>query len=128
MALFPRAWLGLFSNDPAVLEAGSLYLRSVGPFYGCVGLGMILYFAAQGAKRVTVPFFAGTARLLISAGLGWIVIAHFGGGLAALFITVAAGTIMFGIVNALATAASRGGYDQARRPPRPRHDQNRAHC
>ena len=109
VALFPRAWLGLFSSDPAVLEAGTLYLRTVGPFYGCVGLGMILYFAAQGAKRVTVPFFAGTARLLVSAGLGWIVVAQFGGGLAALFVTVAAGTIMFGIVNALATAGVRWG-------------------
>ncbi|MBN8945099.1 MAG: MATE family efflux transporter [Rhizobiales bacterium] len=105
VALFPRAWLGLFSHDPAVLDAGTLYLRTVGPFYGCVGLGMILYFASQGAKRVTLPFFAGTARLLIAAGLGWIVVAHFGGGLTALFITVAAGTAMFGVVNALATAS-----------------------
>jgi hypothetical protein len=36
---------------------------------------------------------------------GWIVVAQFGGGLTALFVTVAAGTIMFGIVNALATVS-----------------------
>ena len=104
VSLFPHAWLGLFSDDPAVLEAGSLYLRTVAPFYGFVGLGMVLYFASQGAKRVTLPFLAGTARLLVAAGLGWMVVAYFDGGLFALFMTVAAGTIMFGGLNALATA------------------------
>src|SRR5206468_5729614 len=32
-ALFPAAWLGLFGSDPAMIEAGSAYLRVVGPFY-----------------------------------------------------------------------------------------------
>src|SRR5258705_8454690 len=32
-ALFPRAWLGVFSTEPEVLEAGATYLRIVGPVY-----------------------------------------------------------------------------------------------
>ena len=32
-AAFPHAWVTLFSADPAVLESGSLYLRTVAPFY-----------------------------------------------------------------------------------------------
>ena len=48
-AAFPHAWLTLFDTDPAMLEAGSQYLRTVGPFYGLFGLGMALYFASQGA-------------------------------------------------------------------------------
>jgi Na+-driven multidrug efflux pump len=50
-ALFPAAWLGLFDRDPAMIAAGSEYLRIVGPFYGFFGLGMALYFASQGRAR-----------------------------------------------------------------------------
>jgi hypothetical protein len=39
-AAFPRAWLSLFDSDPAMIDAGSRYLRSVGPLYGLFGLGM----------------------------------------------------------------------------------------
>src|SRR5829696_7434997 len=31
-AVWPRAWLSLFSADPRVIDAGSSYLRAVGPF------------------------------------------------------------------------------------------------
>src|ERR1700733_12055594 len=48
-AAAPRAWLALFDTDPAMLDAGSRYLRVVGPAYGLFGLGMALYFASQGA-------------------------------------------------------------------------------
>ena len=48
---FPAAWLTLFDTDPAMIDAGSQYLRTVGPFYGFFGLGMALYFASQGAGR-----------------------------------------------------------------------------
>jgi hypothetical protein len=41
-AAVPHAWLSLFGSDPAMLDAGSRYLRTVGPFYGLFGLGMAL--------------------------------------------------------------------------------------
>ena len=50
-ALFPHAWLRLFGSDPAMLDAGTRYLRAVGPVYGLFGLGMALYFSSQGAGR-----------------------------------------------------------------------------
>jgi Na+-driven multidrug efflux pump len=101
-AVFPHAWLTLFSTDPSVLAAGTLYLRTVGPFYGMVGLGMLLYFAGQGAGRVAWPVLAGTARLLIAGGVGWIVVAVVGGGLRELFITAAVASIAFGAITAVA--------------------------
>jgi putative MATE family efflux protein len=61
----PLAWVGLFSADPAVLESGSLYLRSVAPFYALLAANIALYFASQGAGKVLWPVLAGTARLLI---------------------------------------------------------------
>ena len=60
-ALFPVAWLSLFGSDPAVIEAGTTYLRVVGPFYGFFGLGMALYFASQGAGALKWPLLAGAA-------------------------------------------------------------------
>jgi len=61
----PLAWVGLFSADPAVLESGSLYLRTVAPFYLMLAANIALFFASQGAGKVLLPVLAGTARLLI---------------------------------------------------------------
>ena len=67
-ALFPAAWVGIFSSDPAVLAAGSLYLRIVAPFYSFLGFAIVLYFASQGSGHVVWPVLAGTARLVIVVG------------------------------------------------------------
>jgi putative MATE family efflux protein len=115
-AIFPRAWLSLFSTEPAVLATGELYLHIVAPFYGIFGFGMLLYFAGQGAGRVLWPVLAGTARLTVAAGVGWIIVVHFGGGLHALFITVAVASIVFGVVTAAALRLrgwDRGADDAA---------------
>jgi putative MATE family efflux protein len=97
-AIFPRAWLSLFSTEPTVLATGELYLHTVAPFYGIFGFGMLLYFAGQGAGRVLWPVLAGTVRLIIAALIGWIIVVHFGGGLRALFIAVAAASITYGVI------------------------------
>ncbi len=49
-AVFPHAWLALFTHDPAVVAMGTLYLRIVAPFYALYGAGFVLYFASQGAR------------------------------------------------------------------------------
>jgi Na+-driven multidrug efflux pump len=97
----------LFSSEPAVLAAGALYLRIVAPFYGIFGMGMMLYFAGQGAGRVVWPVLAGTARLIIATAVGWFVVGVFGGGLKELFITVAVSLIVFGGITIVALR-SRG--------------------
>ena len=101
-ALFPRAWLSLFSTEPMVLATGELYLHIVAPFYGIFGFGMLLYFAGQGAGRVLWPVLAGSARLIVAALVGWLIVVHFGGGLRALFITVAVASISYGTITAMA--------------------------
>ena len=70
-AIWPHAWLGLFGDDPRMLETGTAYLRSVGPAYGFFGLGLSLYFASQGAapallaavRRAAAPAHRGRRRL-----------------------------------------------------------------
>jgi putative MATE family efflux protein len=102
-AIFPHAWLGLFSNQPEVLAHGTLYLRTVAPFYGAIGVGMALYFASQGARRVMAPLLAGTARMIVAAFIGWFTVAWLGAPLSTLFQIVAGSALLFGGITAMTT-------------------------
>jgi MATE family, multidrug efflux pump len=113
-ALAPRAWLGLFSDDPTVLATGAHYLHVVAPTYGLFGLGMLLYFAGQGAGRVLWPVLAGTARLVVAAAGGWLVVGAFAGGLGGLFTAVALASIVYGIWAAAALRLTPWGPFTAR--------------
>lgn len=69
-ALFPAAWIGLFSQDAAVIAAGSLYLRAIGPVFWCLGLGLVLYYCAQGIGRMRWTYAGSALRLAIVAAAG----------------------------------------------------------
>jgi putative MATE family efflux protein len=103
-AIFPHAWLSLFGTDPAMLDAGSRYLRVVGPFYGLFGLGLALYFASQGAGRLLWPLLANLMRLVIAAGGGWLVL-RWSGNVSHVFAALSAALAVFGLVNAAAVAS-----------------------
>ncbi|HTE38100.1 MAG TPA: MATE family efflux transporter [Reyranella sp.] len=83
-AIAPSLWLTLFTHDPEVLAPGATYLRIVGLVYGLFGFGFVISFAGQGAGRVLWPSVAVTARLIVAAGLGWIAVTFFDGGIATL--------------------------------------------
>jgi putative MATE family efflux protein len=116
-ALFPGAWLGLFDSDPAMIEAGSTYLRIVGPFYGFFGLGMALYFASQGAGALKWPLFAGLSRLVIAVGGGYVLL-HWTGNLAFVYAALATGLATLGIMIALAVWS--GAWFRGRNDIRPK--------
>lgn len=111
-ALFPHAWLGLFTGDPDVVAAGASYLRLVGPAYGFFGLGLALYFASQGAGRLRWPLVAGTLRLLVATAGGWLILHWAGGPLPALFAVMAVALVVFG--GTLASAIWLGAWAPAR--------------
>jgi len=113
-ALFPQAWMHLFSRDPAVVGAGISYLARVAPAYAFFGAGMALYFASQGAGRMAWPFAAGLVRLGIIwlAGGYWVGVLH--GSVDGLFWIVTAGYVMFGGINIFAMA---GGLSWGRAEP-----------
>lgn len=102
-AFFPRAWLSLFGADPAMLETGTLYLRAVGPLYGFFGVGLVLYFASQGAGRLLWPVAGNIARLVVAAVGGWLAI-RWGGGLAHVFMAQGLALVVYGVVIASAIA------------------------
>ena len=102
-AVFPHAWLTLFGSDPAMLEAGSQYLRVVGPWYGFFGLGLVLYFASQGAGRLLWPVLGNLVRLAVAMAGGWLALQS-SGSLTQVFIAQAVALGVYGLVNAAAVA------------------------
>ncbi len=93
VALFPLAWVGLFSTDPAVLQSGADYLRTVAPFYPMLAAGIALYFASQGAGQVLWPVLAGTARLVLVIAGGMLAVS-----LQGVYVVIAAAMILFGLL------------------------------
>jgi putative MATE family efflux protein len=107
-ALFPEAWVRLFSADPGVIDSGSTYLRIVGPFYPLFGLGVALYFASQGSGRVAPLVLAGTARLAIVIAGGAAAVA-LGAPLGAVFGVITLGMLIYGTLSALAVRRTPWG-------------------
>ena len=95
-AVFPLAWVGLFSADPAVLDAGTRYLHVVAPFYPLLGVQVALYFASQGAGQMLRPVLAAGVRLVVVL-IGGAVAVSLGAifGVIALGITVAAALMIW---------------------------------
>jgi Na+-driven multidrug efflux pump len=104
VAIWPRAWLGLFGDEPAMLATGEAYLRIVGPAYGFFGLGLSLYFASQGAARLLWPLIGSAVRFLIGIGGGWMVLT-FTGSLDGLFAALTVALIVYGVLVAGAIAS-----------------------
>jgi MATE family, multidrug efflux pump len=98
----PGIWLGLFSDDADVFRVGGLYLRIVGPAYLCFGLGLGLFYVAQGFGRGTAAAIANATRLVVSASGGLVAIYWLNLGLAGFFAAVAIG---FGLYAALLVLA-----------------------
>jgi putative MATE family efflux protein len=118
-AIWPAAWLGLFGDNPRMLETGAAYLRSVGPAYGFFGLGLALYFASQGAGRLFWPLFAGLLRMLIAVGGGWAVL-RMTGSLGWLFAALSLALVVYGLT--LVAAVASGAWFRRQSPARHRGD------
>ena len=113
VSIFPLAWAGLFSSDPAVLEACSQYLSRVAPCYPFLSVGVALYFASQGAGRMAMPLLAGVLRLLI-AGLGGFAAVRAGAPVSTVFIIIAAAMFVYGTFTAWAVL--RADWSPAQKP------------
>jgi putative MATE family efflux protein len=115
-AVWPQAWLLLFSSDAQVVAVGSAYLRIVGPCFGFFGLGLALYFASQGAGRLFWPLAAGFLRMLVALGAGWLAL-RVTGDLNWLFAAIALGLALGGLI-ILAAVMSGSWFARAERSGR----------
>lgn len=103
-ALAPEAWLGLFSSDPLTTATGVQYLRIVGPFYGFFGLGLALYFCAQGAGKLRWPLVAAALRVVVAIGGGWLALQWMPTSVAGVSAALGIALAVFGVTNASAIA------------------------
>jgi Na+-driven multidrug efflux pump len=108
-AAFPDLWIGLFSQDPHVLQVGAAYLHRVGPFFGFFGLGYVLYCAGQATKLMGASMLAALLRAAIAV-LGGFVVVWFKADVTWNFVAVALGMVAFGL-SALPPLMRRSGYE-----------------
>ena len=102
VAVFPSAWMGLFSTDDQIVAIGASYLQIVGPIYGFYGLGMALFFATQGFGHVVLSVAANALRLLASAGGALIALYWLDLGVTGFFVAVAFGFCAYAALTAYA--------------------------
>jgi Na+-driven multidrug efflux pump len=100
VAVMPSLWISMFTSDAGVTAAASAYLVLAGPAFAFFGLGACLYFSSQGAAKVGGPVMAGTARLLIVGGGGWL-LASMGAPAWSLFALVGGAMVVYGLGTAL---------------------------
>jgi Na+-driven multidrug efflux pump len=108
-AAFPKAWIGLFSQDPAVLQTGADYLHRVGPFFGFFGLGYVLYCIGQATRRMEASVLASLLRAAIAV-LGGFAVVWLKADVTWNFLAVAFGMVAFGLF-ALPPLIRRSGFE-----------------
>jgi Na+-driven multidrug efflux pump len=101
-AVFPRLWLGLFSDADDIIGLGTAYLRVVGPIYGLYGLGMGLYFATQGFGNALLAVAANAVRLLVGGACALIAVHWIGLGARGLFASIAVGFCAYAALTVVA--------------------------
>jgi Na+-driven multidrug efflux pump len=101
----PSLWISMFTSDPGVTAAASSYLMWAGPAFAFFGAGVCLYFSSQGAAKVGGPVIAGTARLVIVGGGGWL-LASMNAPAWTLFALVGAAMVVYGLGTALSVRLS----------------------
>lgn len=100
LALFPNLWIPIFTDDAGTFEVARNYIRIVGPAYAFLGIGLVLYFASQGAGTMTWPIRAQILRFAISVGGAFFLVNYLDYGLNAVFIvTVVALALYAGIIS-----------------------------
>ena len=107
-AAFPQQWIGIFSQDPSVLQVGAEYLHRVGPFFGFFGLGYVLYCAGQATRRMEASALAALLRAAIAV-LGGYAVVWLKADVTWNFVAVALGMVAFGLF-ALPPLMRRSGY------------------
>lgn len=102
LAIWPSAWADLFSDSEVVREACRAYLRIVGPFYAFFGLGLCLYFASQGARKMFWPVMGAALRLAVVVIGGVVLGGQTDSTATDFFILIAAAMAAYGLLTAAA--------------------------
>jgi putative MATE family efflux protein len=100
-ALWPQAWIFLFSASPEVAAAAATYLVIVALSYPLIGMNTLTQ-AFQAMGQTFWPLMAVLSRGLIIAVGGWMVITMTSSGVVGLAIVTAAGLVVAGAIISVA--------------------------
>jgi len=98
LSIFPWLWVDIFTSDPVTVEAASMYLRIVGPAFAFLGLGLSLYFAAQGAGKIVWPIIATFCRVFIAVFVSASGVYLFNLGLNFIYVCSAGALVIYGVI------------------------------
>lgn len=70
----PRFLIGLYSRDPAVIDLGAQYLRSVGLSYPLMAISFAYQLAFRSTEHVNLPMVSTGASFAVNALGNWILI------------------------------------------------------
>lgn len=102
LAIYPNAWIHLFSPPLAISNAAHDYLRVAGFAYGFFGAGLTAFFACQAFGDMRRPLFGAVLRIIIIAVGGGIATSHFNASPMPLFIALSLGLVAYGVNNVFA--------------------------
>ena len=102
LAVFPNAWIPAFTDDPIAYETARGYIRVMGPAYAFLGIGLVLYFASQGAGAMAWPIGAMVIRFILAVGGATLLVSRYGYGVEAVFITAAISLAVYAFINSAA--------------------------
>ena len=94
----PEWWLGLFTQEAAVIEVGRSYFRIIGPSYPFLGVAMLTSFAFQGLGRAAVPLAWMVVRVIAVVCAAVVGTRWFGWGARECFAAVAVGNVASAIM------------------------------
>lgn len=72
--LFPEFLIGLYSNDPAVIEEGAIYLRIIGTSYIVNAVAFAYAFTCRSSGQVKLPMVASIIAVLTNVTFNYILI------------------------------------------------------
>ena len=102
LAIFADVWIPVFTNDAVAFETAKNYIRIVGPAYAFLGIGLVLYFASQGAGAMAWPIGAMVLRFILAVGGASLLVQKYGIGVEAVFITAALSLTLYAFINSAA--------------------------
>lgn len=73
-AFFPEFLLGLYTKDPAVIERGKIYLRTVSPCYIFTGISIAFGNALRSTERPKIPMIATMISVCVNTSLNYLLI------------------------------------------------------
>ena len=97
LALTPMAWIPPFTSDADVAAMTTTHIQYAGPCYALLAVGLVLYFAAQGAGRMRWPVIATFVRFSVAVGGAYVWVA-WGGRFEEIIIMTAAGMVLHGAI------------------------------